>query len=733
MVTAYLDSVNRPPHDKPPPVAPDPVTVRTFLRGLFGDAQPDTHVLIWTKSGDEKRSDWFPVEQIDAAADHAAAADGDVYFGVAVSPENYGPKSRCKAAQTRGINSLWLDVDIRGDAHKSADLPATEAEAVELVQCLGIEPSVVVHSGHGLQAYWLLSSPWMFASSAERDLAADLARRFLEAFRRRAKLHNWKLDGVADLARVFRVPGTINHKTEPVQARIVAADWNRRYEPGDFLALLEGDEDQEPEPPPVVNKGTNGHRRHDDPLDVIEQARRYVAKMPEAVSGNNGHDAAFLVAQVLVRGFSLGVDQARPLMQEFSDRCKPPWSDREINHKLHSASTESRLPLGYILNRPRQQSQVKLSLKTVISEPPDDAVTLGSLALYVVTARRTPSGKITAAVSIRRGAILVDELNVSSTATGRKDAARLLRAHLADDAEAAKQVDAVVARLVVAAADVIDAKPSPEAGGKTTIETVVAQMVPDALRLVCRTDRGAWSEARGGEITRGDFCSFTPSWLLEEAGKAADAPRDAGDVVNRPLLLRSIKGELEVLWADLLHSLPAAAGADLGRDSAAGRKFREAMVRLWARTVTFEVQKTVEGTGGEAVAARASLVSRVRSKFKAFKDGRVTPEPRERWREVQTAFSAWWRPWIDGNGEVVPLLAMRWELVCQIGIELPGVSDQASLTALGERYGVTDPSPPVATVVSGGKQRLAVMTPAFAAELMENPVEIEDQDDSVTQ
>ena len=38
-------------------------------------------------------------------------------------------------------------------------------------------------------------------------------------------------------------------------------------------------------------------------LNVIERARRYIAKCLPAISGQGGHDATFHVACVLVHGF----------------------------------------------------------------------------------------------------------------------------------------------------------------------------------------------------------------------------------------------------------------------------------------------------------------------------------------------------------------------------------------------------------------------------------------------
>jgi hypothetical protein len=72
-------------------------------------------------------------------------------------------------------------------------------------------------------------------------------------------------------------------------------------------------------------------------LTVEELARRYVSKVPGAVSGSGGHNQTFTVACALVKGFDLSVDQARPLLWEYNQRCDPAWSASELEHKLVQA------------------------------------------------------------------------------------------------------------------------------------------------------------------------------------------------------------------------------------------------------------------------------------------------------------------------------------------------------------------------------------------------------------
>jgi putative DNA primase/helicase len=84
--------------------------------------------------------------------------------------------------------------------------------------------------------------------------------------------------------------------------------------------------------------------------DPIERARAYLARMAPAISGQNGHGQTFDAACALVKGFGLSVEQARPVFDEWNQRCEPPWSPAEIEHKLRSADEKpDDRPRGYLL------------------------------------------------------------------------------------------------------------------------------------------------------------------------------------------------------------------------------------------------------------------------------------------------------------------------------------------------------------------------------------------------
>ena len=76
-------------------------------------------------------------------------------------------------------------------------------------------------------------------------------------------------------------------------------------------------------------------------MTTLERARLYLASCPPAISGSSGHSATFTVATALVHGFSLPRADALTLLNEFNLRCTPPWSERELIHKIDQAEKTS--------------------------------------------------------------------------------------------------------------------------------------------------------------------------------------------------------------------------------------------------------------------------------------------------------------------------------------------------------------------------------------------------------
>ena len=70
---------------------------------------------------------------------------------------------------------------------------------------------------------------------------------------------------------------------------------------------------------------------------AVRRARSYLAHIEGAKAGDRGHDRTFRVACVLAIKFGLTMQQAWPLINEWNEQCEPPWSEKELLHKLQDA------------------------------------------------------------------------------------------------------------------------------------------------------------------------------------------------------------------------------------------------------------------------------------------------------------------------------------------------------------------------------------------------------------
>lgn len=102
---------------------------------------------------------------------------------------------------------------------------------------------------------------------------------------------------------------------------------------------------------------TVDRHRVESPTDVECRALAYLDKLPPAISGNGGHAATYAAATVLVHGFEIDPERALALLLDhYNPRCEPPWTEKELRHKVISAATKPHhQPRGWLLNQERDQ------------------------------------------------------------------------------------------------------------------------------------------------------------------------------------------------------------------------------------------------------------------------------------------------------------------------------------------------------------------------------------------
>lgn len=137
-------------------------------------------------------------------------------------------KGRSKAEDVTKLAAVWIDIDFKDEGIQSAD---NAHELIELLSDLiGVGPSAVVHSGNGLQPYWAIDPEEEYT----QELGTSLLLRWGAFCRWVAASQGGQLDSVFDLPRIFRAPGSYNHKGEP---KLVTADFPDDWRPISYEEL----------------------------------------------------------------------------------------------------------------------------------------------------------------------------------------------------------------------------------------------------------------------------------------------------------------------------------------------------------------------------------------------------------------------------------------------------------------------------------------------------------------
>lgn len=106
----------------------------------------------------------------------------------------------------------------------------------------------------------------------------------------------------------------------------------------------------------------------------VERARAYASKAEPSVSGEGGHNTAMRVATAVVRGFDLkDEEQALDALTEWNSRCVPPWSDKELLHKVREAAAKGAMEWGAKLTK-KTEGRPTIRIGTELHKTVSEAV-----------------------------------------------------------------------------------------------------------------------------------------------------------------------------------------------------------------------------------------------------------------------------------------------------------------------------------------------------------------------
>lgn len=265
------------------------------------------------------------------------------------------------------LRRRWLVVDM--DPNRPSKTSATEAQvkaALEIAESVrqhleeaGFGVPMMVNSGNGRHLYYAINLP----------ADSDLPKRILMALNAKVgRAGVVKIDAtVASASRIMRLPGTANgkglHTAETPHRRV---EWlNPKHAPAvvpqsvleAWLAANELSAAPAPEKHKAKAKRSSAPVRTGEPAHGAtprEEVETWLAKQPPAIAGQGGHNATYAVAVGLAHGWELPAAEAFELMRaQYNNRCVPPWTDAELQHKVEDAASKPHArPRGWLRGKP---------------------------------------------------------------------------------------------------------------------------------------------------------------------------------------------------------------------------------------------------------------------------------------------------------------------------------------------------------------------------------------------
>ncbi len=263
----------------------------TFFENLFPDWRDNWKIelrLINHRNQKVIQKFFASLEEFLGAAEEQNRSFGH-YFGIHPRDGEDG-----SAEAVSFVTCIWADLDWN-------NFSGGRDEAIQRIKEFPIPPTVVTESGHGFHVYWFLKEP-------EPLEDPGYFRRIVRGVQQAVGS-----DAVDDLARVLRVPGTLNYKdpANPVPCRIIFSDYTRRYTVSAFELFASDNGISQTGSSPPIDKAIREGTRNQTLMSLAGSMRRRGMSREEIYDAIDGVNTR---------------------------RCRPPLRDSEVKSIATSAA-----------------------------------------------------------------------------------------------------------------------------------------------------------------------------------------------------------------------------------------------------------------------------------------------------------------------------------------------------------------------------------------------------------
>ncbi len=213
--------------------------VAQYLAELYPSGLPDGHALTVTRLPGGSSWHYLSIEAAVRAWPELEVGQRrgkqSLHLACGTRPTGLTQRQRGGNDDVRAIPGLWADIDTRDGIHAAGESLPTTPTALSYLAALTLPPSLVLHSGGGLYAWWHFNELLILDSESERTAAGDLLKGLHNYLRSNAP---WGGSGIecGQLHSLLRPAGALNYKYDPPRrvSRLNDASTGARYNPGEF-------------------------------------------------------------------------------------------------------------------------------------------------------------------------------------------------------------------------------------------------------------------------------------------------------------------------------------------------------------------------------------------------------------------------------------------------------------------------------------------------------------------
>lgn len=303
------------------------VTVQSFASSFYGTRFPGFIPLWSLQSKLTRQFGAGELTNLEQDVEDRKSTE-DLYLGLATQLENKDPSQRGSSDTAAMLPGLFADIDFASEKQSVKKYPPDLETAIAIIDTFPIKPYYIQNSGNGLHVIYKGDEPLQLNNREGRRKAQALSKAFGKKITAHFKAAGYEIDSVFDIARVFRAPGTLNHKgTLPKPVVPLRFDPNETFSWSTIEAYLVKEE-------PAANRANSDTTNRASHSAIRKACGWYgyiTGEGAAAVDEPNWYTGASITARCS-NGLATFLEYSRP---------HPDFDQREAEEKFNRAATES--------------------------------------------------------------------------------------------------------------------------------------------------------------------------------------------------------------------------------------------------------------------------------------------------------------------------------------------------------------------------------------------------------